>query len=125
MVLIGLATDEMAEKLKKRHPVTSYEERKSNLEQFLRENDVYERVQILPLGDPYGPAASRENQEAIVVSTETAPRVEDINKLRQNRGFKALEVMVVNMVLAEDGKPIYSTRIHLGEIDQEGRTLDY
>jgi len=124
MVLIGLTTDEMVKKLKKRHPVTSYEERRSNLEQFLRENDAYERVQILPLEDPYGPAARREDQEAIVVSTETAPRVEEINKLRQKNGFKALEVVVVDMVLAEDGKPIYSTRIHLGEIDPEGRVKD-
>jgi pantetheine-phosphate adenylyltransferase len=61
--------------------------------------------------------------EAIVVSSETAKRVELANKLRASKGFPPLKVITVDFVLAEDGKPISSTRIRSGEIDEAGKVL--
>ena len=61
--------------------------------------------------------------EALVASPETGKRVELANKLRAERGFPPLELVVVDWVVAEDGKPISSTRIRKGEIDEEGRLV--
>ena len=62
--------------------------------------------------------------EAIVVSEETAPKAEELNRLRAQRGLRPLELVVIPMVLAEDGKPISTTRIRAGEIDRAGRLLE-
>ena len=58
----------------------------SELARFLKAVDAFDRVKILPLRDPYGPAIKREDQEAIVVSKETAPRAKEINEKRKSQG---------------------------------------
>ncbi len=122
-IIIGLATDEMLKKEPKLHVVATYEERKKELTDFLKKKRVLKRVHIIPLNDPYGPTLSNEGIEALVVSLETAKRAEEINNLRENRGFRPLKVIVINMILAEDTAPISTTRIRKGEIDREGRLL--
>ena len=61
--------------------------------------------------------------EGIVVSVETAWRAEEINELRRVRGLKPLRVFVVDMVLAEDGRPLSSSRVRAGEVDRFGRMV--
>lgn len=119
-VLLGLTTDKMA---KKKHQVEIFDERKRALEDFLKKIYGLNRAQIVPIDDPYGSTLTMEDIEAIVVSKETAPRAEEINALRLKRGLKALEIVIVDTVLAEDMKPIYSTRIRMGEISENGRLL--
>ncbi len=121
-VLLGLTTNNMAKRLKK-HQVELFDERKKALENFLRKIHALERTKIVPIDDPYGPTLTMDDIQAIVVSKETAPRAKEINILRRERGLKALEIVVIDMVLAEDMKPIYSTRIHMGEINENGRLL--
>ncbi|MEM4297979.1 MAG: hypothetical protein QW815_06400, partial [Nitrososphaerota archaeon] len=79
--------------------------------------------EIHPLEDYFGPRMLEEDVEAIVVSEDTSKRVEEANRLRLLRGVKPLHTIVVNMVLAEDGLPISTSRIRKGEIDEEGRTI--
>ena len=57
----------------------------------------------------------------IVVSPETYPVALKINRIRQEKGKKPLEIVYVEYVVAEDGIPISSTRISEGEIDRHGR----
>jgi pantetheine-phosphate adenylyltransferase len=73
--------------------------------------------------DPYGPTIESDEIEGIIVSEETEPVAEEINKLRVGRGKKPLLMIVITMVLAEDGKPITSTRIRRQEVDRYGRLL--
>jgi pantetheine-phosphate adenylyltransferase len=61
--------------------------------------------------------------DAILVSSETLLGAARINELRRWRGLNELEVIHVELVMAEDGKPVSTTRIRSGEIDREGRVL--
>ena len=122
-VLIGLCTDEFVKKLSKPHVVESYERRLERLKSFLAKNGLLSRAEIIPLRDPYGPTISDRNIEALVVSVETACTAYRINEIRRERGLKPLDVIVIDMVLAEDERSISTTRIRKGEIDHEGRVL--
>jgi pantetheine-phosphate adenylyltransferase len=122
-VLIGLCTDEFAKKLRKNHEIASYEDRAKELEKFLSDLGVYTRAKIIPLSDPYGPAVTSAEIDAIVVSEETEPRARELNALRLKNGLRPLEIIVIDMVPAEDQIPISTTRIRRGEIDREGKLL--
>jgi len=122
-VFIGLSSDEFVKKLRKPHKIATYERRLEELKKFLRRHGVLNRAEIFPLNDPYGVTLSRNRVDAIVVSWETEPRAHEINEKRRAEGMPPLEIVVVEMVLAEDFFPISSTRIWLGEIDHEGHLL--
>lgn len=122
-VLIGLCTDEFARKLRKNHEIAPYEARLNDLKSLLERKGFLERAQILPLNDPFGPTVSDSEIQAIVVSRETEPRAYEINEIRKKKGLPPLGVVTIEMVPSEDFIPISSTRIHLREIDREGRLL--
>ncbi len=122
-VIIGITTDEFAGRLKKEHKVDCYEKRFGDVVSFLKERGLLERADIVPLEDPYGPTINGSDIEAIVVSEETEPTAEEINRIRVGKGKRPLLMFVINMVLAEDGKPISSTRIRRQEVDRYGRLI--
>jgi pantetheine-phosphate adenylyltransferase len=122
-VLVGLSSDEFVEKVQKPHTVAPYSQRLKALNEFLSENCLSERAEIIPLFDAYGLTLSDERIEAIVVSEETEPQAKKINKKRANMGLPTLPVVLVKMVLSEDNFPISSTRIWFEEIDREGNLL--
>jgi pantetheine-phosphate adenylyltransferase len=122
-VIIGLTSDEFARAMHKDHPVDCYQKRLRELEIFLSERGLLERAEIIPLDDPYGPTVESEEMEGIVVSEETEWRAEEINQIRTKRGLKPLLIFCIKMILAEDGKPISSTRIRRQEVDRFGRLV--
>jgi pantetheine-phosphate adenylyltransferase len=122
-VMIGLSSDQLARELRKNHEVASYEQRLRELKNFLMAQGVFDRAKIVPLDTPYGVTLSTTIAEALVVSRETEPRALTINKKRKASGIKPLELVVIDMVPAEDCAPISTTRIRRGEIDREGHLL--
>ena len=122
-VIIGLSTDDFAWELHKPHHVDCYEKRLGDLKRFLAERDLIHRAGIIPLKDPYGPTIDSYDIEGIVVSEETEPRAEEINRLRAAKGRRPLLIFCIKMVLAEDGKPISSTRIRKQEVDRYGKLI--
>jgi len=122
-VLIGLSTDGFAKKLRKNRDIEPYEERLRELTVFLERNGLRRRAEIVPLDDPYGLTITDGKIEALVVSRETEPCAYEINEIRTKRGLCPLEIHVIEMVPADDHISISSTRIHLGEIDREGRLM--
>ncbi|UCH58234.1 MAG: phosphopantetheine adenylyltransferase [Candidatus Bathyarchaeota archaeon] len=122
-VLIGLSTDEFAESLKKPHNIDCYEKRLMDLNRFLAERGLEKRTEIIPLDDPHGPTIESDEIEGIIVSEETEPGAEEINMLRVKEGRRPLLIIVFKMILAEDGKPISSTRIRKQEVDRYGRLI--
>jgi pantetheine-phosphate adenylyltransferase len=122
-VLIGLSTDSLIKSMGKRHEVNPYEKRKRVLENFLHERGLDGRFEIIPINHRWGVAHELKNLDAIMVSKETYPIALEINKVRRQKGLKKLEIVVLEKLLAENGKPISSTRIRAGEIDREGHVL--
>ena len=90
------------------------------MESFIREKFPARQYTIFALTDYFGQGVFREDMEALVASRETVQRVEIANRVREERGLKPLETVVIDTVLADDGKPLSSTRIRKGEIDVEG-----
>jgi pantetheine-phosphate adenylyltransferase len=121
-VVIGVTSDEFVAREGKR-PDFNYRARIRELERYLKRNFPGRKYVFAKLFDSFGPGIASEDVQAIVVSPETIRKVPIANRLRAKKGFKPLEVIVVDWVLAEDGKSISSNRIRRGEIDRQGRLL--
>lgn len=115
---IGLTSNEMANK--RPRGVPDYNIRKEKLLQYINEISAHQNFRIIELNDPYGKTLT-ENYDYIVVSPETHSVALEINKLRGNKEMKSIQVVMIEYVLADDEKPISSTRIVQGEIDIHGR----
>ncbi len=81
--------------------------------------------EIIPLEDTHGPAATREDIDALIVSPEgkAQHRAHELNEQRVTDGLAPLEIHTAPFVTADDGVRISSTRIRNGEIDAHGRLL--
>ncbi|PIS39729.1 MAG: phosphopantetheine adenylyltransferase [Candidatus Nealsonbacteria bacterium CG08_land_8_20_14_0_20_38_20] len=124
-VFIGLTSDQMAKKHKKRK-VKDFKERKKELNDFIKKKFPTEAATIKPrivkIEDKFGPALKGEF-DYIVVSPETYKTAILLNEERKKTGKKSLKIIKINFVLAEDGKPISDSRILKGEIDRQGKLL--
>lgn len=131
-VIVGLTSSELATETRNdpthAEQLGTYETRRSALETELeRLAETYTAdYEIVRLEDTYGPAASRPDADALIVSPEAKAqrRANKLNEERLDRGLDRLEIHTAPFVVAEDGKRISSTRIRNGEIDPDGRILD-
>jgi len=123
-VMIGVSSDEFVKKMTKPHQTAPYEERIKELRDFLRDQRMLKRAEIIPINDAYGGVLlSKDPIEALVVSRETEPVALKINEKRKEIGIDPLEIIVIDMVPSENHKAISTTRIRTGEIDREGHLL--
>lgn len=122
-VVIGLTSDSFVTRMGKPHITASYEERRRELESFLLQQDLSERAEIVPLNDSYGLTLSCQGFDALVVSKETVKIARLINRKRQEAGSPPIQILIVDMVQAENEQPISTTRIRSGEIDRNGHIL--
>ena len=120
-VIIGLTSDELAEK-KGKKLVNSFQIRYSTLESLLKEKFPRSLFEIVALDNDFGPAVIDGNVNALVVSEETRSKGELLNKLRLEQGQSPVAIIIVPMVLAKDGSRISTTRIRNSEIDVHGNT---
>lgn len=125
-VLVGICSDEMQELLRKDSAgIQPLAVRMWSVLDLLRQKGWLECTEISVLLDPFGPAVSDRELEAIVVSPATRARAEELNKLRASKGLAALELVEIPFVLAEDGQPISSIKIRYGEQDTHGKRLKH
>ena len=118
-VIIGLTSDELASR-KQKKLVNDYSKRLESLVGLIEKNFPNTEYQISKLDNDFGPAVLEGNVEALVTSEETQPQGDVLNKLRSEKNLSPVEIIVVPMVLAKDGKRISTTRIKNSEIDSEG-----
>jgi len=122
-VVIGVTSDAFARRLHKPHKVDPYSVRKRDLERLLSRWGVLKRAQVVQLMDRYGPTITDSKIEALVVSRRTIKTAYEINTMRRANKLKPLTVVPIDLILAEDRRPISSTRIRRGRIDREGRLI--
>ena len=118
-VIIGLSSDQLATKRGK-NLVNDYSKRLSSLESTNEKNFPDSSYEISRLENDFGPAVIEGSVQALVVSEETSSKGVKLNELRAERNLPSVEIVVVPMVLAKDGKAISSTRIKNSEIDSRG-----
>ena len=107
-VTIGLTSDTLAQKLKKRK-VNKFSGRKRVLEKFIKKNFL-NKFQIIKIEDKFGPTLKRDF-DYIVVSPETYPAAVLINKKRKRFKKKPIKIIKIKFILGKDKKPISSTKI--------------
>ena len=113
-VYLGITSDEYVAKIK------NYQARYAEVKEYLKTRGWLGRVETVPIHDRFGTTLVDQTLEAIVVSPETELVATEINLLRAQKSWSALEVIVVPWVMADDGQPIHAVRIRRGEIDREG-----
>lgn len=122
-VMVGVTSDRFVARMRKAHEVCPYSVRARGIRQFFQNKKALKRTEIVPIEDQYGPAATNPGVEALVVSKETLKTAKEINTIRRNSGLRPLKLIAVEMVLANDNKPISARRIRKGEITKAGRIL--
>jgi pantetheine-phosphate adenylyltransferase len=120
-VVIGLTSDEMARESRTRF-VSDFELRSKNLRAAVKRCFGIEHACIIKIDDQCG-SSIYEDFDFIVVSPETLPMAEKINRLRAKKNLKGLQISVVEYQLAQDLVRISSTRIYEGKIDKHGKVL--
>ena len=122
--IIGLTSDDFIKKFKSEFNIRhNYEKRLENLKQTIFNNFENPSYEIVKLEDYFGPVISSVKIEAIVVSEETYIKTPELNRIRVSKNLKPLKVVVIKMVNSKDGRPLSSTRIRQGEIDEKGNIL--
>ena len=121
-VIIGLTSDEFVQK-KEKNPIHKYDERLKNLTSIIFKKFPNKYFEISQLNNDFGPAVLEKDVQALLVSDETSNQGNVLNKLRIERNLSPVEVIVVPMFLAKDGKRISTTRIKNSEIDSDGNLL--
>lgn len=124
-LVVGMTSDKYVKKLKtyngKITVFESFETRKKSLENYLLKNFAG-RFEIVEIDDMFGPTLEDSfDAEAIIASPSTKNSAEEVNLKRKEKGLRELEIVLLEPILAEDGRPISSGRIRDGEIDRDGR----
>ena len=118
-VSVGLSDGKLVESKKN---VKSFKKRKKNLIEFIEEENYDSSYKIFRITDIYGPTLEGDF-DIIVVSEETYKNAKKINKIREKNNKKPIKIVKIPYFLAEDGKPISTTRIKNKEIDLNGNKL--
>jgi pantetheine-phosphate adenylyltransferase len=118
-VFIGLTAEEL---VKNKENTKHLDIRKKELEKYLIKEGYNHQAVIVLIKNKYGLTLD-EDFDAIVISPETEKIALQINLKRVLMGKRPLKIIRVPFVLAEDGKPISSTRINNKEIDENGNLL--
>ncbi len=121
-VIIGVSSDKFAANRGKQlnH---NFEVRIANLKNMIKKEFGNVNYEIAKLDGDFGPAVTTGDVGALVTSTETQSKGKLLNEMRAKIGVKPVKVITVELVKAEDGSTISSTRIRTGEIDRQGRRL--
>ena len=121
-VIIGLTSDELAEKRGKK-TMNKYSQRFETLVHTILTTFPDHPFQINKLDNDFGPAVLEENVQALIVSDETGNQGAILNQLRAEKSLPPVKIVIVPMVLAQDGNRISTSRIKNSEIDINGNLL--
>lgn len=118
-VFIGITTDRFLREMKKDGRNLGFAKRKNELVKFLRRFGLLSRARIFPIDDFVG--RSLDYGDVLIGGDDVYSNALKINSLRRRHGKKALKIVKIDRIPAEDRAPISSTRIRRREIDRDGR----
>jgi len=118
-VIIGLATDVLLQNKGYSEFLESYEDRMQGIIDFVATFTDPGRVSFVPLEDPFGPAITSEEMEALVMSAETLPNAEKINEIREERALPAVILVVIPILKSADGAKLASTAVRARIAEQQ------
>lgn len=121
-VIVGVTSDSFARKMGK-NEIQDFNQRMDQVKSFLITHNLLERAMLIELDDAFGPLLEDPDICGIVVTQETLENAESANRARTEKNFPPLKIIVQEFLLAEDGKPISSSRIRNKEIDERGYVL--
>lgn len=121
-VVIGVTSDEFV-RLSGKIIQNSFNIRVKNLMTFIQNEIQLESYEITKLENEFGPLMISDKIECLVVSRETEGKGEKINQIRSKLGLQPISILVVDLILAEDGDPVSSRRIRSNIIDKDGNLI--
>jgi len=105
-LLVGITGEVLLQKKAFKEEIQSYEERYRNVNTFLgslqKEGIVYNLVEI---NDIYGPTATQKELDILVLSKETLPSAELINKKRQESGLSTIQFFAIELLSSPPSLP--------------------
>lgn len=107
-VIVGLTSNIMAKKIKKRK-IKDFRVRKKELGKFIKK-EFSKKYKIVKIEDKFGPTL-KEDFDYIIVSPATYKTAILINKKRKEKKRKSIKIVKIKFVLDRDGKPVSATRI--------------
>lgn len=119
-VIVGLSSDNYL-KHNKAYRDYPYSRRRKALDSYM--SKLGGEYEILPLESSSGNTTTNPDYGVIVVSRETEGVADSINVKRRENGLKALEIISVPILMAEDLFPLSSTRIIEKEISPSGSRI--
>jgi len=122
-VIIGVTSDDFAQKKVLLHAISSFKKRKEELEKFLKKKGLLKRAEIIKIEGVFDPSILNPKIECLVVSQETRRKADFLNKKRLENRLSPLKVVVVPLLRGRGGVPISSLKIRLGEMDRKGRLI--
>ena len=122
-VIIGITSDKLAKEKLKKNISNPFEVRKHNLVKIITVEIGSNYYEITKLDDVFGPLMFSEKVDCMVASTETSTKGKEVNEIRTRMGLPTIDIISVELKLAQDGLPISSSRIRANEIDKMGNTL--
>ena len=110
-IVIGLTTEDLLKKKKHAVKIENYKLREQNLKTFIDSIGHLNRVEIVPLNDPYGPPVHEPEYEGIIASQETYKNALKINEIRESKSFPPLIIIVIPMIKDRNKNILSSTAI--------------
>lgn len=124
-VILALTSDGFVKRYKKSTSgitIRSWIDRKKALKAWLKDKNYTLRTEIISIDDPIGPALTADF-DALIVTSQNKNQGEAINLLRKKNNKPVFALIEVDLVGAEDLKPISSSRVRKKEIDRLGRLM--
>lgn len=122
--IVGLTSDKYVNQNKPNKKIKSFDHRKKELINFLKEVGLGNRVEIIKIDDMYGPLLdSSFKVDALVVASDKNEEALEINLKRKKRGMIPVRVIEIPIIKAKDGEILSATRIRQGFVDRKGNLL--
>ena len=121
-LVIGITSDKMVKEKPFSHSIESFSVRKANVERFVYNANNKRIVTVVKLENPFGLSVTDQKMDKIIVTRETKPNAKIINIIRKKNRLKALKIVVVPYVYADDKWKISSLRVRNGVISRQGKS---